>query len=244
MNYKDLNSCEALLCDGDDSLWKKKITEGICKDYLSDELADALNSVISLNFDAGKDHLAKFYNGAVGALDVLSIVKKDPIYGEANGLKRAYEILVENGLGTKEKMKYFAKKHIEKKKIKGAKELIEKWYPKKSFLATLAGSSAAKAAKEYFEMNDCVSNIDNFDKNGNLTGVNLILRNGEDKLNAVNEMLKKYGLEVSHCAFIADSTNDIPLAQEVKLLIASPFAIGEIKNMADIRINESYKELF
>lgn len=242
LTYKKLN-CETLLLDGDYSLWKNRITEGMCKHYLFGELTDALKSVSSLNFDVGKDHITKFYNGAVGALDVLYTVKKDPICGESSGLKRAYETLIENGLGTEKEMKHFAKKHIMKKKMKGAEELIQKWYPKKSFLATLAGSSAANTAKNYFGLNDCISNIDTFDKSGNLTGVDLIIKNGWDKLKAVKEMLKKHNTEAGNYAFIADSENDIPLAEEAKILIASPFAISKIKNMADIVISESYAEL-
>src|SRR5271154_6404496 len=87
----DTSKVRAVIVDGDNTLWRGRAAEGIGKAYLLRELK--------------RLNLPTFYRGYKGAKEVMAIVKEvGGVEGEIKGQKRFYEVLVENGLGTKEGM--------------------------------------------------------------------------------------------------------------------------------------------
>lgn len=246
-NFQKTKDTQFIIIDGDFSLYDCQITKELGWGYGLNELNKAIKDVCHLSFGRSINHFSKLHNGIKGAKEVKKIANSDPINGDAYGLQRFYEILTENNLGTKEEMYSFAKDAIKKHQICGAKELINKWYPEHAILATIAGSTAAEAAKYYFGFRKIISNIDRFDENGNLEKVELVILNGEDKLEAVEKMLNGEGWNLENGLVIGDNRYDKPLLELAGVPCASPYATSEIKDLVRSRdgilVKKSYMEL-
>ncbi len=246
-NFQKIKDTRFVIIDGDFSLYDCQITKGMGWKYGLSELDKAIKDLYHLSFGSSIDHFSKVRNGIRGAKEVKVIANSDPVNGDAYGLERFYEILTENNLGTKEEMYAFANDTIKKHQIRGAKELMDKWYPKHALLATIAGSTAAEAAKDYFGFRRVISNIDGFDENGKLEKAELVILNGEDKLEAVEKMLNEEGWKLENGLVIGDNKHDKPLLELAGVPCASPYATREIKDLVRSRdgivVKESYMEL-
>lgn len=255
----DTTKVQAVIVDGDKTLWRGRAAEGIGKAYLLEELRHL--------------HFSTFIRGVKGAKEVKAIVRDvGGVVGEIQGQKRFYEVLVENGLGTKEGMYKHARGHIDSHIIESVNDLVyknlEQGIP--VFLATASGTSAASYAirrLEYiqgrevrmaavesdmsdsgvesainlslkafnkFRLADGVFNTETFDENEKLTGIEMTITTGENKLAATVAMLDKFNIRVGDCMMVGDSGLDVPLLRSAKVAIASPFANEEVKAVKGI----------
>lgn len=251
---------QAVIVDGDNTLWRGRAAEGIGKAYLLRELKHF--------------HLPTFFRGLEGAKQVNAIVREvGGVEGEMQGQKRFYEILVENGLGTKKGMYQYASRYIDSHLVWNVSDLLYKNLDQEIpvFLATASGTSAASyaisrleyiqgrelrmAAVECIDLTDRgvenaikmsqsmfkkfrlangVFNSETFDKDGRLTGIEMTITTGENKLAATVTMLDKFNIRVGDCMMVGDSGLDVPLLKSAKVAIASPFANEEVKAVKGI----------
>jgi len=144
---------QALVVDGDNTLWRGRAAEGIGKRYLLRELK--------------RLHLPTFYRGYKGAKEVMAIVKElGGVEGEMKGQKRFYEVLIENDLGRKDEMRAFVEDFMKGHLVNQVCLLViqngQRGIP--VFLTTASGTTAAEYTTQYFSMKDRVSNTEIFDK--------------------------------------------------------------------------------
>ena len=219
-----MTKISAMVVDGDKTLWEGRALEGICKAYLRQETM--------------KLHLPTVYRAIRGVCEVKAIVKRydGNVEGEMLGQKRAYEVLVENGLGRKDEMYSFAGSYINGQVIRNVSDLIvEKIrFGIPVFLATASGTSAEMYSMNHFHLKDAVSNKELFDEKGRLSGVELIITNGENKLDATKAMLDGYNMRLGDCVVVGDSKLDIPMLKAAGFPMASPFATDEVKAIRGI----------
>lgn len=214
---KAMSGSRAIICDGDDTLWRGMIAEGIGMRILSEEFM--------------RGHLRICMKGLAGSLQVRKIMREK---GDAEALKRFYEILRENGLGNRDRMHRLATRHIREKKITEITSLLRE-VPVPSVLVTKGGSTGAEAAVAYFRMREYIANLDIFDSQGMIAGVDIVVSGGEAKRRLVIDRLG--GLDtLRNSTVIGNGSADMLLMAEARFVIASPFATEEVKNMADVLI--------
>ncbi len=226
---KAIATADALVSDGDRTAWKNNVAEhGIGIPYI-------VNALKTL-------YLRRAYNGITGYFEVKKLVRESlgSEKDSSQGLKLFYDKLIGNGIGTHEEMGRFAYHYIYGHRIKATSEIIRAFYnsPKYIFLASTNGSTIAEAAKRIFGFYDAVSNVDLFDEGGRLKGVNLVIKNGREKLEAVHNMLAKRKIRVGNCVVMGDQGSDIPMMMAAGFSIASPFAIPEVKRIATFCIED------
>ena len=214
----------AMVVDGDKTLWQGRTLEGVFYAYMRKELAEL--------------RLPTFYKVVCGACEVKTIVKQfgGNVEGEAKGQKRAYGVLIENGLGKKEELYSFAKDFIDKRVVRNVSDLVmeKKRAGAAVFLSTASGTTTGEYIMERFHLRDFVSNKEFFDGKGRLMNVELVITNGENKLAATVAMLDKYNITLDECVVIGDSRLDIPMLQSAGFPMASPFATDEVKAIRGI----------
>ncbi len=216
---------DAIVSDGDGTLWRGSAAAGIGKYYMAWEL-------YSRDFGA----VMKGWNGA---REVKRIVADFGADGNAEALKRFYEVLMSVGLGDERGMYKYARRYISWHRISAVQELINAVGEEPAvILSTIDGSTAARAAADHFKNIDhIISNIDLFDgRNGMLSGVRLVVRNGEEKRHEAMGLLDRLGLDPSRCAAIGDSDGDVPTLKSVGLRYASPFANEAVMRVPGIRL--------
>lgn len=212
---------DALIADLDNTLCEGRVAQGIGKSYLVRELLRG-------NFDT-------FSEGWKGAKRVRAVVKAAGVNGEAEGLREFYAVLTSLGVGEKHEMYRFARKYVGDYAIREVQAFMKdvaNGTPK--ILSTVGGSTAAIAAGTYFGIAHTVSNKDLFSPDGRLSGVKLLIRNGEEKLSATEELLEQMNIRLSRCVVIGDSAVDIPLLKAAGLGYASPFATEEVRNVPGV----------
>ncbi len=210
----------AVVVDGDKTLWKGRVAEGIGKSLLISELQ--------------KLHLRTFLRGFSGAKRVKSIIAENPgIKGETLGQMEFYNILTENHLGKKEDMVKIATNYINKNTIPEVSSLIFQFSQEgiPIFLSTAGGTTSLEAAIKIFKLTDGVSNTELFDKNNKLIGIELTITNGENKLYKTVELLNKYNIKLSDCLVIGDSALDIPILKASRDAVFSPLATEDVKQI-------------
>ena len=207
---------DAVVTDGDGTLWKGAVSAAIGKEYLLKALRD-------------KD-IATFVSGILGAARVVSISTFHDHEGSVKGQKTFYDTLIANGIGMKNEMRTFARQHIRKNIIEKIENMIRYYtlWNTPTFLSTMAGSTAAEYAVENLNLTESVSNVDMFDDTGKLVGFSVAMHNGEEKLAKTESMLDKYNIKLDNCIVIGNSANDIPLLMSAKIAVASPFASDKV----------------
>ncbi len=218
---RHLDSVKAVLFDGDGTLWRGSVSKGIGINYL-------MRAAIRLDVDAFKSLVA-------GARSISKNISdnKDPEC-LAKSLEELYHILVDNNLGAKEEMMAFSSAYLSKHMIPDMKYLLNALsHDRPLFLITISGSTSAAAARKVLPLTDSASNQDIFDSSGRLLGVNLTIKNGEDKLVKASSLLEKYGLRLRECAAFGDGAVDLPMLKAVKISVASKYASDLIKGETD-----------
>lgn len=216
-----LDTVKAMIFDGDGTVWKGSVSKGIGMGYL-------MQSATGLDVRAFKSLVR-------GAVDISrKISKNEDPECLAKGLEELYSILVKNNLGTQSEMMAFAASYLSKYTIPNMRYLMYAMSSARPlFLITISGSTSALAARNSLPFTDFVSNEDIFDISGKLKGVNLIVRNGEDKAARAQAMLEKYDLNIRDCAAFGDGTVDLPMLKAAKISVASPYAEDAIKGETD-----------
>jgi hydroxymethylpyrimidine pyrophosphatase-like HAD family hydrolase len=211
---------DAIIVAGNNTLWRGNVAAGIRKEYV-------IRRALAFDFAAVKASLR-------GTKHVKEVVKASGVNGEAEGLKALYQVLTENGMGRESEMRAYAYKYIRRHEITAVRAIIVDAKPDiLTHLATIGGSTAANVAETYFNIFHCVSNRDIF-QDGWLAGIELLVRNGEEKLSATVSRLEEFNLKIERCAVIGASEEDIPLLKAAGQRFASPMANDEVKRIPGI----------
>lgn len=133
-------------------------------------------------------------------------------------------------------MEKYAIQYMHKHHIESVEEFLgsKRNWATPRILSTIGGSSAAYAAFKYFGIDYSISNEDKFGPDYKLIGVDLLIKNGEEKLSATIKLLDKLGIKITECSAVGDSSNDIPILKSVRFRYASPFATEDVKKLPNI----------
>jgi len=257
---------QAVVVDGDNTLWKHGVAEGIGRSYLIRELKNG--------------NLGTFFRGFKGAIEVKrTVAKLGGAEGEAEGMKLFYQVLVDNGLGTYREMSALARKHIDRNSIESVSDLVldklENRVP--VFLSTMSGTTSALYAIRRFaeierlEFYGTVADIRKLTGNafetamdigpkmfnqflmtgavynkelyegggeltGKLTGIEMRITSGESKLGYTMDMLEIHNFKIGDCMVIGDGDADIPMLRAAKVAVASPCANDKVKQIKGITL--------
>ncbi|MEM3876021.1 MAG: HAD hydrolase family protein, partial [Candidatus Micrarchaeaceae archaeon] len=154
-------------------------------------------------------------------------------------LRIFYDALIETGIRERE-MRFNAKSYMEKNIIKNT-AILARNFDKIKIISTMSGSTVAKVAAELVNFQAFISNEDIFDNTGKLVAAAIIMKNGETKAEATSIAMWQRGIRIKDCTVIVNGYNDIPLLFEARkngLVIASPYAVEEVKKNADIVLSE------
>ena len=215
----------AVISDGDRTLWKSNAAEwGIGKPYIMQALRTG--------------RFATAWRGVIGYLEIKRAIRKDPTIevDGAKGLEMFYSKLRRSGIGKSIEMQGMAYEYIIGHRLRSTFEIVT--YFDRKFLASCNGSSVAAAANRVFNFTNFVSNQDLFDRNGLLTGLDVRIRDGEDKARCVFDMLVRHGISLMDCIYIGDNSSDIPALKMARFPVASPFATEEVKAVAHFVLSD------
>lgn len=214
-----IQKSQAIIVDGDNTLWKGIATKEIGKRYLISE--------------ARHLHLCTVISGLKASRRIGKLISERS-ESEVAALPEFYRLLTENNLGVKEEMFRYSNEFIKKNKIKVVTNLLEQVSDfKPIILVTGASSTVAEAAKSNFRIDHYISNIDLFDR-GKLVGVKMLINTAEDKLTAVNAVLETLDMRIDRCTAIGDSRLDVAVLKAAGCRIASPLANKEVLSIKGI----------
>ncbi len=221
-----VNKTKTIIVDGDNTLWKGRVAEHIGKEYL-------ISQVLRHNF-------RNVFKGTKETIKIKSLLRKNRNNEkpETEGIKLFYKLLVDWNVGEKHIFERIAKYHFERNSIKPVQQIVV-FSTVKKLLATLGGSTAAEVAKNYYCLDDFVSNIDIFKRIGHvqkLDGIDIIMSNGAEKLETVEKWLRKYKIKLKDCTVIGDSLSDLPLLEKAGISISSPSSVNKVRDIADFQI--------
>ena len=234
LQSKELNECirhmaktKAAIFDLDDTLIKGNASESIGKACLKKELV--------------KGNLKNFLRGIENFIIVKNKLRNERRDDNAlyDSLRIFYDALIEAEITEKE-MRSSAKSYMEKNIIKNT-AMLARNFDKLKMISTMSGSTVVKAAAELVNFQTFISNEDIFDKGGKLIAATIIMKNGEQKVEATSVAMWQHGIRIKNCTVIVNGYNDIPLLFEAKkngLVIASPYAVEEVKKNSDIVLSE------
>ena len=234
LQSKEMNECmrhmaktKAAIFDLDDTLIKGNASENIGKACLKKELV--------------KGNLKNFLRGIKNFIIVKNKLRNEKTDDNAlyDSLRIFYNTLIETGITEKE-MRSTAKSYMEKNIIKNT-AMLARNFDKFKMISTMSGSTVAKVATELANFQAFISNEEIFDKDGKLVAAAIIMKNGEQKAEATSIAMWQHGIRIKNCTVIVNGYNDIPLLFEAKkngLVIASPYAVEEVKKNADIVLSE------
>ncbi len=226
---RHVDRTDAVIVDLDKTLIRGRVAEGLGRWYLNREWGNRnyCNVVVGIgDMVRIKAHLRK-YRGTDAA--------------DAMGLAMFYSSLVRNGLGERNEMHDCAIGYFKMNEIEPVKEIVS-LASKPRFLATIAGSTAANAAVGHFILDGFTSNMDLFDSNNGksmLSGIQILIGDGSQKLEAVERMLRVHKISLKNCTVIGDGLPDIPMMRSAGLSIASPLAKDEVRAVAKIHLTDS-----
>lgn len=148
-----------------------------------------------------------------------------------------YKVLVRLGLD-EAKISRFSHDYISLARVDPVADLIRDYRAdhRMVFLTNASSTSTLTyARKDMFvlPLSGLCCNGEVFDGN-KLVGFNLLVNNGEQKLEAVLNMLKSRGLTLAQCAYIGANAMDIPLLRSAGEAFTSPYAIEEMINMPGV----------
>ncbi len=208
---------DAVVVDGDRTLWKGNATEALGKAYLVKAFRE-LNLYKTVNYAFG-----------MGCVSFIVNARKDSD-GIPEGQRKFYEVLIENGMGTRDEMSDIVGRHIRNNIVEKVGKIVDYYVTGDIpvLLSTMAGSTIADYAKYNFGLTETASNTEIFDNSGKLVGFDAKITCGESKLALTEEALDRRGLKLWKCMVIGDSIHDIPMLQSAKIAMASPFASEEV----------------
>ncbi len=220
---KAMSKTKAVIFDLDGTLISGNVYASIGKNCIKNELL--------------KGNLQNFSIGITNFLRVKNIIKneKDNDLALFNGIQIFYDSIIKIGL-TKNEMELYSRQYMQKHIIKNTISLATNFTGPK-IISTMSSSTIAKIATEFISDSSFVSNLDIFNKKGALTNIAILIKNGDQKLEATANKLQNYKIKPKECTVVVNGYNDMALVYEAKkngLVIASPYAINEIKKHADI----------
>ncbi len=231
---KKLNECmrhmaktKAAIFDLDDTLIKGNALKNIGMACLKKELVNC--------------NLKNFLRGIEKFIIIKNRLRNERTDDNAlyESLRIFYDALIETGIRERE-MRFNAKSYIEKNIIKNT-AILARNFDKIKIISTMSGSTVAKVAAELVNFQAFISNEDIFDNTGKLVAAAIIMKNGETKAEATSIAMWQRGIRIKDCTVIVNGYNDIPLLFEARkngLVIASPYAVEEVKKNADIVLSE------
>jgi hypothetical protein len=221
------DKARVLILGGNGTLWKGNIDEKVVASSLNRELLRA-------SF-GGKKHLDNFKNGKAHMERLQKELAAKGDYSEVIDSVRFYDVLIDLGLGREDEMYKDALRYIRRHPVKKVPEILRRikdgslrgngWI---TMLSTMSGSTAAKAAADYFKIDYFISNIDVFGELqitdssassvGKLMRLELPLNSGEAKKRwTVKFLEQKLGIELSEESMVLGfGAGDTALLEKVK----------------------------
>jgi len=211
---------DAVVVDGSNSLWKGSFAEYYGKQCLKRSLLRA--------------HFNTFRAGTAAKKQIKEIAKTE---GEAAAISAVCTALVGNKLGKKAEMEKNADEFLRKRETGEVVVLLRKAKEKNIpiVLATIEGSTIAEAAQERYGITCVVSNKEMFGKNRMLSGVEMIINNGEEKATATTCALGTIHCKIERSMVVGDSMMlDGPLLRIAGRCVASPYATQQVREIKGI----------
>lgn len=209
---------------GDNTLWRNNITSKLCTKM-------ALNGILNLEFN-GPINL--FY----GAYEANRMLRTDP---EANieALMLQYRAISVANISRKKMFKHMIC-YMRRNSSEEVSHIAQESKNRK-IIATLCGSTIASGAMRVHRVDWRVSNRDIFNA-GKISGIDIKIADGEDKLDKVERKLYKHRMLLRNCTVIGGDATDIPLMMEAEISIASPHATHEVKSVASAQMEYYSKD--
>lgn len=214
---EDLDRYSHLVADLDGSLIRGKVASGMGRYFLVDE--------------AKRLHLPHVWSGWRNYKRVKESAR---MYGEAAGLEHFLDIVGRTGCATRDAFFEYAQRYIEEHSLQGAEEFMDYFAElMPTFISTVGSQIAADAAAEYYGCNDCIGNpvVYNGSRDGVIKGIDIRIRDGRDKLEAVEGMLRNHGLLISTGIAIGNDSYDHEILKASALAMAGPLADWETKEL-------------
>ncbi len=231
---KEMNECmkymaktKAAIFDLDDTLIRGNALENIGKACLKKELVNG--------------DLKNFLRGIENFIIIKNKLRNERTDDNAlyDSLHIFYDSLIKAGITEKE-MSFAAKSYIEKNIIKNT-VMLARNFDKVKMISTMSGSTVSKVAMGLANFQAFISNEDIFDNDGKLTAAAIMMKNGEEKAEMTSIVMWQHRIFIKDCTVVVNGYNDLPLLFEAKkngLVIASPYAVEEVKKNADIVLSE------
>lgn len=218
---------QALIVDGDNTLWQGRTAEGIGKALFTQE--------------AKRLHLRKLLRGLRGRKEIEEILRTvGGVEGDIRGLERFYQLLLENEVGDLEHMYRYAGRYIRAHLIDSVSALVrtELLSGRPVFLTTASGDATARYVERdlyTIPLADSCHNEEVYDNRGRLVGFRLPIFDGETKLHTTEEMAGRHGLRLSDCTVVGNDALDVPLLRAAGEAFYSPYATDEVKAIKGIK---------
>ncbi|GEM_PF-6344253 len=228
---RELYKCEGAVYNLDKTLVDGRVAEGVGKQFLISELFQG--------------HLGHIWLGAKNYGEVNRLAKEQ---GHTAGLKHFIGVIASTGCATYDMFFRYARKYISEKQLPGSSDFIsyvgDSGGLYKQLITTLGADLSARAARHCFDgwIKDSIGNPLTYDgipgENPDelITGINILMSNGEERLELTEKMLKKYGLSAGQCFVVGNDASDHELMRAARMSAASPLADNETKELAHIWI--------
>ncbi len=205
---------------GDRSLWHGDMTRSVCINMaLGEALHLRLSNAILLAYCANS---------------AMRMLRTEP-ESDITAMTLMYEGMIATSAKRIDMFRHYVH-HMRRRQSEEVSHIAEE-AKNRTLVASLCGSTLARAAKRTYRLDGCISNKDVF-TDGVLTGVNMRLLDGEDKLSRVERHLYMHGILIRHCAVVGGSISDIPLMMEADISIAAPHAPYAVKSIASVQMEQ------
>ncbi len=187
------------------------------------------------------------YDSGVAAMSATQAYLTQNPDSQPMGLKMLYDFMMTNQLGAETVMSRHAEEYVNGNKVSQVVDLLKQVEGRVDIvIATAGGSTGARILceslrRDGLKIDGYLSNRDHFVKKkvankhdvvSMLSGVDMVIRNGDGKLNAVEHFSSARGVKLGDCAMIGDDIYvDGPTFRSTRFKIASPFADSEVRAM-------------
>lgn len=209
-SLEELAKYKFLVADLDGTLVDGRVAQGMGKYFLFDELK--------------RLHLPHVLLGLANYRKVKEAARR----GEAEGLEYFGNVIGRTGCAKPRLFDGYAHRYIESHSLPGAKDVMLFFGQEmETFISTMGSDIAAQAAREFYGCTDFVANPVQY-RDGragtSIRGVTLRIRDGTDKLEATEEMLRRHELTISDGIVLGNDRYDHESLMASRLAMASPLA--------------------
>ncbi len=205
--------------------------------YESKSLVAAANALVEgrtatdmsksfLWYEVTKLYLPHVLHGTANYRKVLEIAEKEV---EAEGLRYLFKIAGRTGRARHNQFVEYADRYIKKHSLPDAKKFMLYFRERMpTFISTTGSMIVADALAAYYDCREATGNdvhcCDDKVDDPFVIGVGTAIRNGKDKLEATEEMLKTHKLSIAESAVLGNDALDHESMRAARFAIAGPLA--------------------